>query len=69
MKEKASLLNVCLKASLPRGKRRQLNCINLEGWDGKGDGREVQKGGDICSLEKWLFKSFVLFLNYFFIEG
>ena len=22
--------------------------INLEGWDGKGDGREVQKGGDIC---------------------
>ena len=21
-------------------------CINLEGWDG-GDGREVQKGGDI----------------------
>ena len=23
-------------------------CINLEGWAGKGDGREVQKGGDIC---------------------
>ena len=23
-------------------------CINLEGWDGQGDGREVQKGGDIC---------------------
>ena len=23
-------------------------CINLEGWDGKRDGREVQKGGDIC---------------------
>ena len=23
-------------------------CINLEGWDGKGDGREVQKGEDIC---------------------
>ena len=23
-------------------------CISLEGWDGKGDGREVQKGGDIC---------------------
>ena len=21
---------------------------NLEGWDGEGDGREVQKGGDIC---------------------
>ena len=23
-------------------------CINLEGWDGEGDGREVQKGGVIC---------------------
>ena len=23
-------------------------CINLEGWDGKRDGREFQKGGDIC---------------------
>ena len=23
-------------------------CINLEGWAGQGDGREVQKGGDIC---------------------
>ena len=23
-------------------------CINLEGWDGEGDGREVQKGEDIC---------------------
>ena len=23
-------------------------CINLEGWDGEGDGRELQKGGDIC---------------------
>ena len=24
-------------------------CINLERWDGKGDGREVQEGGDICT--------------------
>ena len=23
-------------------------CINVEGWDGEGDRREVQKGGDIC---------------------
>ena len=23
-------------------------CINLERWDGKGDGREVQKVRDIC---------------------
>ena len=24
-------------------------CINLEEWDGVGNGREVQKGGDICT--------------------
>ena len=29
-------------------KIKQGLCINLEGWDGVGDGREVQKGGDIC---------------------
>ena len=23
-------------------------CINLEGWDGAGDGRKLQKGGDLC---------------------
>ena len=23
-------------------------CIHLEGWERKGDGREFQKGGDIC---------------------
>ena len=23
-------------------------CIYLEGWDWEGDGRDVQKGGDIC---------------------
>ena len=23
-------------------------CNNLEGWDGEGDGREVQEGRDIC---------------------
>ena len=23
-------------------------CIFLEGWNGDGDGKEVQKGGDIC---------------------
>ena len=22
--------------------------ITLEGWEGAGDGREVQEGGDIC---------------------
>ena len=29
-------------------KLKQGLCINLEGWDGVGDEREVQKGGDIC---------------------
>ena len=29
-------------------KLKQGLCINLEGWDGAGDGREVQKGVDIC---------------------
>ena len=24
-------------------------CINLERWDEEGDGREVQKGRDICT--------------------
>ena len=28
-------------------KLKQGLCINLEGWDGKRDGREVQNGGDI----------------------
>ena len=29
-------------------KLKQGLCINLEGWGREGDGREVQKGGDIC---------------------
>ena len=29
-------------------KLKQGLCSNLEGWDGERDGREVQKGGDIC---------------------
>ena len=33
---------VCLR------KLKQGLCINLEGWNGEGDGRKVQKGGDIC---------------------
>ena len=28
-------------------KLKQELCINLEGWDGEGDGREFQKGGEI----------------------
>ena len=29
-------------------KLKQGLCINLEGWDGERDGREFQKGGNIC---------------------
>ena len=29
-------------------KLRQGLCVHLEGWDGEGDGREVQKERDIC---------------------
>ena len=29
-------------------KLKQGHCISLEGWDGEGDRREVQKGGIIC---------------------
>ena len=30
------------------GSPNSVLCDNLEGWDGLGGGREVQKGGDIC---------------------
>ena len=29
-------------------KFKQGLCVNLEGWDGEGDGREFQKGKYIC---------------------
>ena len=35
---------VCLR------KLKQGLCINLAGWEGEGDGRELQKAGDICML-------------------
>ena len=39
-------------------KLKQVLCINLEGWDGEGDGRKIQKGGNIIkrhySLEEKL---------------
>ena len=31
-------------------KLKQGLCVNLLGWDGEGDGREIQKGGDMCIL-------------------
>ena len=27
---------------------KQEHCINLEGWDGEGDGSKSQEEGDIC---------------------
>ena len=38
-------------------KLKQGLCINLEGWDGEGDGREFQKGGDICIQKKRVISS------------
>ena len=38
---------ICLR------KLKQGLCINLEGWDGEGDGREFQKEGDIC-IPMWI---------------
>ena len=29
-------------------KFKQELCINLEGWDGEGVGKELQNGGDMC---------------------
>ena len=26
----------------------QTRALYLEGWDGEGDGREAQKGGNVC---------------------
>ena len=35
--------------------------INLEGWDGEGDGREVQMEGDICiSMAAHVFICFLI---------
>ena len=33
-------------------KLKQGLCIKVEEWDGEGDGKEIQKGGDIGNL--WL---------------
>ena len=38
----------CMPRSGIARKLKQGLCINLERWDGEGDGREVQKGEDIC---------------------
>ena len=49
-------------------KLKQGLCINLEGWDGEGDGREVQKGRDVCILVAdscWgLTENKILWSNY-----
>ena len=29
-------------------KLKQGLCVNLEGWNGTGDGREILEGGDMC---------------------
>ena len=37
-------MGICCMAK----KLKQGLCINPQQWDGEGDGREVQKGGDTC---------------------
>ena len=40
-------------------KHKQELCINLEGWDGEGDGRDVEKGGDVYMYTYgWFMLSF-----------
>ena len=46
--EKHKPRNNGLKTPFYRTLKQGGLCINLEGWDGEGDGREFQKGGDIC---------------------
>ena len=46
-------INICKRESQQElavwlRKLKQGLCINLAGWDGEGDGREVQRRGDIC---------------------
>ena len=48
-----SYITICkidsqLEFTLWLRKLKRSLCINQEVWDGEGDGREVQKGGDIC---------------------
>ena len=45
---KLTLLYVTWEFAVWLRKLRQVLCINLEGWDGEGDEKEVQEGGDIC---------------------
>ena len=33
-------------------------CINLEGWNGEGDGREVQRGGEHMHTYGWFMLRF-----------
>ena len=39
-------ITICKKFAIWLSKLKQGLCINLEGWDVEGDGREVQKEGD-----------------------
>ena len=44
------------KCAVGLRKLKQGLCTNLEGWDGEGDGREVQEGGDmelVMDREAW----------------
>ena len=53
MSNKETYITICKTDNQPEfavwlRKLKQGLCINLEGWDGEGDGREAPEGGDIC---------------------
>ena len=35
--------------AVPQGTETGVSCVSLEGWDGEGDGGEVQEGRVICT--------------------
>ena len=39
-------------------KLKQVFCINLEGWGGEGDRKEIQKGGGYMYTYGWFMLSF-----------
>ena len=47
-----------------RPEDKQEVCDNLEGWDGEGDGSEVQESGDIWLIHVDVWRKATKFCNY-----
>ena len=50
-------------------KLKQGLCINLEGWDGEGDGREVQKGYMCIYIYIWLIYMSAMYIYGYMAES